>query len=171
MRIKDIKGYDEFKKRCSFYPCKKYYPNWTGTEKFIVITDDEEKELIERFPEIMNALSPYVIIGRFYSQLIEEERYNTNKYVSQIGLSIESVDDYEDLAEGFSVGDFSEHLCNSDAIEKAMACLTDSQRSRIIRCFFDGLSPLEIARQDGVKHSSVYESISAALAKMKTFLS
>ena len=69
------------------------------------------------------------------------------------------------------VEDFSENLCNRDALSKAMTCLTESQRSRVIRCFFDGMTPLEIARQDGVKHSSVYESISSAVVKMKDFLS
>ena len=171
MNIKDIKGYDEFKKHCSFELCTKRYPDWIGSEKYIVITDDAEKDLLEAFPEIMKALSPYVIVGSYFSSLNEAERYNTNKHASQIGLSIDSVEDYEDLAEGFMVEDFSENLCNRDALSKAMTCLTESQRSRVIRCFFDGMTPLEIARQDGVKHSSVYESISSALVKMKDFLS
>lgn len=30
MNIKDIKGYDEFKKHCSFELCTKRYPDWIG---------------------------------------------------------------------------------------------------------------------------------------------
>ena len=53
MNIKDIKGYDEFKKHCSFELCTKRYPDWIGSEKYIVITDDAEKDLLKAFPEII----------------------------------------------------------------------------------------------------------------------
>ena len=37
MNIKDIKGYDEFKKHCNFELCTKRYPDWIGSEKYIVM--------------------------------------------------------------------------------------------------------------------------------------
>lgn len=76
MNIKDIKGYDEFKKHCNFELCTKRYPDWIGSEKYIVITDDAEKDLLEAFPEIMKELSPYVIVGRYFAKMNDDMRYD-----------------------------------------------------------------------------------------------
>lgn len=167
MNIKDIKGYDEFKKHCNFELCTKRYPDWVGSEKYIVITDDAEKDLLEAFPEIMKALSPYVIIGRFFNQLNEEERYNTTKHISQIGFSIDYVDDYEDLAEGFIEEDFAEQLCISESVLAAMESLTDRQKERIRMYFFEGLSTDQIAAAVGISRQSIEQSLALALKKMK----
>ena len=171
MHIRDIKGYEEFKKHCSFEPCRKRYPGWIGAERFIVITDDAEKDLLDRFPQIMKALSPYVIIGRFFSRLNEAERYNTKKYVSRIGLSIDSVEDYEDLAEGFVLEDFSEDFCRKDSVHRALTCLTGTQRSRVERLFYSGRTLRQIAFEDRVSVPSVHESVCDALKKMRAYLS
>lgn len=170
MNIKDIKGYDEFKKHCNFELCTKRYPDWVGSEKYIVITDDAEKDLLEAFPEIMKELSPYVIIGRYFSKMNDDMRYNDAKSATS-SFSFDQIDDYENLSEGFIAPDFSESLCNKDAISRALLCLTENQRSRVQRLFFANKTLQEIAIEDGVKVPSVFESISAALEKMKTFLS
>ena len=171
MNIKDIKGYDEFKKHCSFELCTKRYPDWIGSEKYIVITDDAEKDLLEAFPEIMKALSPYVIVGRYFNSLNEAERYNDNKHGSQIGLSIDSMDDYEDLAEGFVVQDFAEELCATDAIASAMNQLNPLQKSRVERHFFKGMTITAIAAEDGVHESTARRAIYTSLEIMKKYLS
>ena len=171
MIIRDINGYEEFKKHCSFEPCGKRYPGWVGKEKYIVITDEDERSLLESFPQIMKALSPYVIVGRSFSRLNEAERYNTNKHASGTALSINSAGGYEDLAKGFVTEDFSERLCDKDAVCRALMCLTSLQRSRVERLFFAGMTLKEIAREDAVSVPSVHESISSALAKMRAYLS
>ncbi len=171
MNIKDIKGYDEFKKHCSFELCTKHYPDWIGPEKYIVITDDAEENLLEAFPEIMKALAPYVIVGRYFDALNEKDRYNTKKHGSQIGLSIDSIDDYEDLAEGFITQDFSESVCMTDAIVNAMSHLNPLQRSRVERRFFGCMTITAIAAEDGVDESTARKAITAALKIMKKYLS
>ena len=115
MNIKDIKGYDEFKKHCNFELCTKRYPDWIGSEKYIVITDDAEKDLLEAFPEIMKELSPYVIVGRYFAKMNDDMRYNDSKSAAS-SFSLDQIDDYENLSEGFVAPDFSEDLCNKDAI-------------------------------------------------------
>ena len=102
MNIKDIKGYDEFKKHCNFELCTKRYPDWIGSEKYIVITDDAEKDLLEAFPEIMKELSPYVIVGRYFAKMNDDMRYNDSKSAAS-SFSLDQIDDYENLSEGLAL--------------------------------------------------------------------
>ena len=170
MNIKDIKGYDEFKKHCNFELCTKRYPDWIGSEKYIVITDDAEKDLLEAFPDIMKELSPYVIVGRYFAKMNDDMRYNDSKSAAS-SFSLDQIDDYENLSEGFVAPDFSENLCNKDAISRALLCLTEIQKARVHRLFYANKTLKEIALEDGVSITSVFESISAALEKMRVFLS
>lgn len=170
MNIKDIKGYDEFKKHCNFELCTKRYPDWIGSEKYIVITDDAEKDLLEAFPEIMKELSPYVIVGRYFAKMNDDMRYNDSKSAAS-SFSLDQIDDYENLSEGFVAPDFSENLCSKDAISRALLCLTEIQKARVQRLFYANKTLKEIALEDGVSITSVFESISAALEKMRVFLS
>lgn len=170
MNIKEIKGYDEFKKHCSFELCTKHYPDWTGSEKYIVITDDEEKDLLDTFPEIMKALSPYVIIGRYFAKMNDDMRYNDFKSAAS-SFSLDQIDDYENISDELIASDFSESLCNKDVVSRALFCLTEIQRSRIQRFFYAEKTLKEIALEDGVGTQSIFDSISSALEKMKSFLS
>ena len=170
MNIKDIKGYDEFKKHCNFELCTKRYPDWIGSEKYIVITDDAEKDLLKAFPEIMKELSPYVIVGRYFPKMNDDTRYNDSKSAAS-SFSLDQIDDYENLSEGFIAPDFSESLCNKDAICRSLLCLTEIQKARVQRHFYANKTLKEIALEDGVSITSVFESISAALEKMRVFLS
>ena len=170
MNIKDIKGYDEFKKHCNFELCTKRYPDWIGSEKYLVITDDAEKDLLEAFPEIMKELSPYVIVGRYFAKMNDDMRSNDSKSAAS-SFSLDQIDDYENLSEGFVAPDFSEDLCNKDAISRALLCLTEIQKARVQRLFYANKTLKEIALEDGVSITSVFESISAALEKMRVFLS
>ena len=170
MSIKDIKGYDEFKKHCRFELCRKHYPDWIGSEKYIVITDDDEKDLVATFPEIMKALSPYVIVGRYFANMIDDMRYNDAKSAAS-SFSFDQIEDYENLSDGFITPDFSEKLCDKDAVNRALLCLTEIQRSRVQRLFYANRTLQEIALEDGVRIASVFESISAALERMKKYLS
>lgn len=170
MNIKNIKGYDEFKKHCNFELCTKRYSGWTGSEKYIVITDDEEKSLLETFPEIMKALSPYVIVGRYFAKMNDDMRYNDSRSAVST-FSIDQIEDYENLSDEFIASDFSEYLCNKEAVSQAMLCLTEIQRSRVQRFFYADKTLKEIALEDGVGTQSIFDSISLALEKMKKILS
>ena len=148
MNIKDIKGYDEFKKHCNFELCTKRYPYWIGSEKYIVITDDAEKDLLEAFPEIMKELSPYVIVGRYFAKMNDDMRYNDSKSAAS-SFSLDQIDDYENLSEGFVAPDFSEDLCNKDAISRSLLCLTEIQKARVQRLYNAKKTLKEIALEYG----------------------
>ena len=50
-------------------------------------------------------------------------------------------------------------------------CLTEIQKARVQRLFYANKTLKEIALEDGVSITSVFESITAALEKMRVFLS
>lgn len=166
MNIKDFKGYDEFKKHCNFELCTKRYPDWVGSEKYIVITDDAEKDLLETFPEIMKALSPYVIIGRYFSKMNDDMHYNDTKSVAS-SFSLDQVDDNESMVDELASPDFAEEICLSITIDTALRSLNPSQRSRIIRRYYRGMTIVDIAKQDGVSPQAVRTSIERALETAK----
>ena len=56
-----------------------------------------------------------------------------------------------------------------ETLQKAMQSLTEVQRERLHRYFFDGLTFRQIGERLGVSDKSVRESIEAALKKIKKF--
>ena len=171
MKIRDIKGYEEFKAYCCFELCEEHYPGWVGKEKYIISTDIPEEDLLRDFPEIMKALSPYVIISSYYRQLNNQENYNNIKHSSHKECSIDEIDSNESLSNLLSVKDFSEKICDTESLKSALLCLSEIQQSRVIRYFYMGMTQNEIAIQDGVAQPCVMKSITASIKKMRKFIS
>lgn len=46
IRFRSIEGYESFKTKCNFFRCEEEYPGWTGNEKYIIVTDVPEQELL-----------------------------------------------------------------------------------------------------------------------------
>jgi len=55
---------------------------------------------------------------------------------------------------------------NKEVISRALACLTETQRRRLM-LYAGGLSYREIARREGVDHKKVIKSVEAAKEKLK----
>ena len=169
MDIKTLNGYQEFMKVCGYEPCGKNYPGWVGREKYIVISDLPDDELKARFPEIMSALSPYVLVGTYYRRINDRTRYNEEKHASVICISINSTEDFEDLSDRFLVPSHEEEIIFAQRVKEALKSLTDVQRSRFVRWHFGGFSVEEIAKQDGVSKMSVCNSIELVRKTFKKF--
>jgi RNA polymerase sigma factor (sigma-70 family) len=171
MKISELKGYENFKRVCNFGLCSNYYPDFVGSEKYIIVSDCDETYLKAEFPEIMAFLSPYVIIGRYFNRFQEEARYIEKKERCHRDFSIDELASCEDLSDSLLTEDFSDEIIFSGELEAALAQITDIQRSRIRRHYFEGMSFSEIAKQDGKSESSVRESIFAALSRLKKIIS
>lgn len=169
MNISELRGYKEFKAVCNYDLCKKYYPNWVGGEKYIIVTDCTEESLKTAFPEIMTALSPYVIIGKYFNKMNESMRYGDKKEQEKTEYSIDAVEDFESLSERFWSNDFSEELFLSDQIINALNLITPTQKSRIMRKYYEGMTFQEIAAEDNVDFKTVWESIKSGLKVMKKY--
>ena len=130
------------------------------TEYLQVNPDKTEQDFME-----LKALSDDI----YYEQALEDTRYGKRKQ------SLGKLEDSEQFATP-AVDTLLIH--NSDKGQALKAArlllesgdLTEVQRRRFIRHFFEGQSYRQIAGQDGVHFTSVQESIEGAVRKMKKYL-
>lgn len=167
MNIKNLPGYSKFVKECKFHPCKgelMYGDGWTGSEKYIIASDQEEKILIQEYPDIMRALTPYLFLSAEIGTEIGISIANSKKYFARSSRhGEESLDDsYANQSEG-------DELLNTLCMEEALAVCTPSQRNRIVRHYIDGISQKEIAEEENVAIPAVNLSIKAGLRAMKKY--
>lgn len=174
-RITALEGYDRFKTECSFFLLENEYPGWTGEEKFGVITSLTEAELLARYPAIMEALSPYILLGKDYAEVRKESRYNDDKFRyrrNNCDIPFDVDDDAACHHDELTEDDFTSRLSDKEDLEKALVCLTAVQRSRVLKFYYVGLTLKEIGESEGgVNPKSVWESIQGAIKKMKKHLS
>ena len=176
IRISSLENYDSFKKVCKYFRLEDEYPGWTGDEKYGIMTDFSEDELLEEFPVIMKALSPYIILNKDYENVWRESISNEKKFEYRrcncdcpFGVDEETEYHHECL-----IGkDFAETFAEADSLREAMSYLTELQRSRIEKYFFLGMTCREISDSEGnsIDLKTIWESLQAALKKMKKILS
>lgn len=176
IRISSLENYDSFKKVCKFFRLEDEYPGWTGDEKYGIMTDFSEDELLEEFPVIMKALSPYIILNKDYENVWRESISNEKKFEYRrcncdcpFGVDEETEYHHESL-----IGtDFAEAFAEADSLREAMSYLTEIQRSRIEKYYFLGMTCREIRDSEGKGATSraILYSIQASLKKMKKILS
>ena len=175
-RISSLENYQLFKGECSFFRLEEEYPGWTGEEKYGIITTVCEDTLLAKYPVIMEALTPYIILGEEYagirSQSINHDRRkkrNQENHESQFAFDDETEYHHEELA----CPDIAEAFIRKQMVKDALSCLTEIQRSRIEKYFFQGMNYREIRESEGrtATISSISESIKNSLLKMKIFLS
>ena len=171
--IRNMPGYDEFKKECTFEKCEDEYPGWTGKEKYIVFSKLSRKELEQKYPEITRYISPYILIDASVSAALVEYKRNEDKHHwrsvhHENGFGLD--DRTETAHPEMLVNDMEESVMLQILLDQAMTQLTDAQRRRVQLRYFEGLTIAQIAKIEKAVDSSVFESIAAALKKMKKFL-
>ena len=67
-------------KVCSFFKLEDEYPGWTGDEEYGIISELPEQEMLERYPVIMRALSPYIMLRKGYAEIRRESISNGKKF-------------------------------------------------------------------------------------------
>ena len=78
IRFRSIEGYETFKTKCNFFRCEEEYPGWTGNEKYIIVTDVPEQELLKEYPRVLSAMQPYLIVGTDYGKM-RNDSYNAER--------------------------------------------------------------------------------------------
>lgn len=171
--LRKLPGYAEFRTLCSFEKCEDEYPGWTGTEKYIVFSKLNRKDLEHRFPEITKYLSPYILIDRTISKALvdyknNEKKHNWRAANGQTGFGF---DEYTELHYAELVSDhMEEDVMLQILLEQAMAQLTEVQRRRVKLRYFEGLTYAQIAKLEQTSDPAILKSIVSALEKMKKFL-
>ena len=173
INIKTLKGYESFIKECQFFSLESEYPGWTGKESFGIITDQEEETLIKNYPEIMNALKPYLLLSKEYGEIRKDSECKEREYrrwkdnnETRYCLDEESVYHHPEL-----IGpDCSAECIEKADIKRALEGLTDIQRNRICKYYFLGKTISEISKEEGTCEKAIRESMRVALKKMRNSL-
>ena len=167
-----------FTKECKVINLLYEYSGYTGQEKWAIITELTEKELQAKYPNVIHRYTPFILLSMAQGEVIKEYQNNEAKERMRnlrFGCPF-----------GIEDGDFEEHhpeiLNYEDVIEKviredenarlkmAINVLTEIQKKRIVKYFFEGKTFQEIANEECVKLSSVEQSVYLAQKKLKKFL-
>lgn len=96
---------------------------------------------------------------------LDRQEYNNNHAETRRHTSLEAMD-YEGEFFSDDASDLTHHA-DILALREAISKLPDRQRQIIYLHFFERLGIREIARQLGIDHSTVRESLNAAIKKLK----
>ena len=140
----------------------KEYPGYTGSEKWMVITDHGMDQLERLFPELKPFLSSAVIIGTDIGKAIIGYKNNDRKHdrhMECVGLQIE-------VLKCRAVPQRDKSFKNN-WLKKAVLELPDAQRRRVLLFYCDGYSEEEIANIEKVSKQAVSESIQRGINNLK----
>ena len=144
---------------------EKEYPGYTGTEKWLIITDLTEEQFAESYPEQYPCWKEAVIMSTTMGVEIARYRCNERKHNWRSQMK-ETAIELEDL--------FIEDEKASDEISnlwlrEALDTLTPQQRARVTEHYILGLSENAIARYEGTNQSTVHRSIKKAIRKLQMY--
>lgn len=169
----------EFKKVCKAFNLRKEYgENYSGDEKWAIITALSDEELQKQFGDVVNACySPYLLLDLKQGEAIIESKNNDSKYrmrATHYGhiFDVNDGEFEEHHPEAVVEMDLVEDIMLQDNIKKlrqVLCNLSEKQKRRIISYFFYGKTLKQIAAEEGVDFSSVKESIDGAIKKLRKF--
>ena len=144
---------------------EKEYPGYTGTEKWMIITDLPREEFAEKHPDQISLLDSSVIMS--VAMGVELLRYKNNE--AKHGMRSKRKEVRID-AEALSIADerVSSHFSNL-WLMNAIDSLPQLQRDRIIKNYVYGFSAETIAEFEGVNISSVQRSLRKGVANLRRY--
>lgn len=169
---------ENFKRECRTINLKFEYPQYTGVERYAIVTNLSESELIERYGDVIKRYySPYILLNEKHGQAITEYQNIEAKYrmrALRLGHAFDvndgnfgehhpEVATYEDIVEQIDMQDKISRL------REILNRLPEVQKRRLIKHFFYNKSSREIAKDEGVNYSAVDKSIALGLEKLKKF--
>ena len=167
---------EQFYIDCEVVETKYEYPQYTGVEKGIIITNLTEEEMNSKYAEQIAPLKPYIILSRSFGDVRKDFRRNEKKHHMRAVRSGHAFDFSEETEEHhteIATNDLEEDFLYREEIEElrnAIQLLTQTQRERLIKFFFEGKSSRVIAKEEGVAYSAVDKSIAAAIKNLKNIL-
>ena len=172
--IRQLENYEQFKEVCSFFKLNAEYPGWTGEEKYGIITEESEADLLKEYPSIMSALSPYIILDKEYAAVRKESinndrRHDRNQENHESCFAFDEETEYHHSE--LICLDFTEALIINETLKSALECLTEVQRRRVEQYFFQKMNLKAISESEGgnVSPKTIWDSIRAAMKKMKKY--
>lgn len=173
INITKLPMYEEFIEDCKFFYCKNpdvYGPDWSGTENYIIASELPENTMVGKYPEIMQALSPYLYCDAACGEAIAEGMRNNQKFEKRRSNFIHYELD-EDFEQKLSSQDDSacanpiEQIELQMMCEKALSFCTEVEKERLVKYFYLEMNLTEIA--NGKSFQAISYSINEALKKIR----
>lgn len=177
---------EEFQSECKVINLKYEYEGYIGEEKWAIISELSEKELFEKYPDIVPHYIPFVLLSTEQGEAVYEFRRNESKFYKR-SLNNEDAFGYDDELIGIFhsevvVPDFVEQQLTEEheearyqlkmkLLDKALLSLTEKQYKYLIARYVTNKSAREIAKEEGVAHQVIDRHINAAVKKIRKVFS
>lgn len=178
-----------FAKDCKLINLRYEYTNYTGKEKWAVVTELTEKELRKKYPDIIKRYTPFVLLSMAQGKVINEADRNDDKYEKRAKRTLDVYGYEDDISEQFHrelITPFAdpfeqaeeEHLeiekeqlrrMEIAKVRKVLEMMKPIQKERLCKVVLMGLSSRKIAQEEGVNYSAVDKSIAAAIKNFKKY--
>lgn len=178
-----------FAKDCKLINLRYEYTNYTGKEKWAVVTELTEKELREKYPDIIKRYTPFVLLSMAQGEVINEADRNDDKYEKRAKRTLDVYGYEDDISEQFHrelITPFADPFEQAEEerleiereqlrrmeiakVRKVLAMMKPIQKERLCKVVLLGLSSRKIAKEEGVYYSVVDKSIAAARKNFKKF--
>ena len=178
-----------FVKDCKLINLRYEYTNYTGKEKWAVVTELTEKELRKKYPDIIKRYTPFVLLSMAQAEVINEADRNDDKYEKRAKRTLDVYGYEDDISEQFHrelITPFADPFEQAEEerleiereqlrrmeiakVRKVLAMMKPIQKERLCKVVLLGLSSRKIAQEEGVNYSAVDKSIAAAIKNFKKY--
>ena len=152
---------EHFRSECKVINLKYEYEGYTGEEQWAVITELSEKELFEKYPDIISHYIPFVLLSVEQGKAVYEFRRNESKFHSEVVVPSfveqQITEEYEE----------NRYQLKMKLMDKALSSLTEKQYKYLISRYVANKSAREIAEEEGVSHQAIEKHLNAAVKKVK----
>ncbi len=178
-----------FTKDCKLINLRYEYTNYTGKEKWAVVTELTEKELRKKYPDIIKRYTPFVLLSMAQGEVINESDRNDDKYEKRAKRTLDVYGYEDDISEQFHrelITPFADPFEQAEEeqleiekeqlrrmeiakVRKVLEMMKPIQKERLCKVVLMGLSSRKIAQEEGVNYSAVDKSIAAAIKNFKKY--
>lgn len=178
-----------FAKDCKLINLRYEYTNYTGKEKWAVVTELTEKKLRKKYPDIIKRYTPFVLLSMAQGEVINEADRNDDKYEKRAKRTLDVYGYEDDISEQFHrelITPFADPFEQAEEeqleiekeqlrrmeiakVRKVLEMMKPIQKERLCKVVLMGLSSRKIAQEEGVNYSAVDKSIAAAIKNFKKY--
>lgn len=171
-KISEMENYAEFAKVCRYEKAEEEYPGWVGDERYIVYSHFQREEIETLFPEIMKAISPYIVMDTVMRKAVYtynniEQKHSKRQWnMDCLDSLINTIDNSKDLEE-----EFDKKEAANQQMEILKKILTEKQYVRLFLHLGYGYTLEDIANRDGTTVQAVGACVKTAQEKLNKYLS
>lgn len=179
---------EEFNRECKTINLRFEYPQYTGSERYAIVTALSEEELLERYGDVIRRYYlPYLLLNTKQWEAMYEFTKIEHKHEMRAKRGSDVYGYEDDISEQFHrelIIPFVDPIEKEEIeqkekqkeflrqleirkVRKVIAMLKPIQRERLIKEIICGQSSRKIANDEGVNYSTVDKSLAAAKKNFK----